>query len=84
MTQDPVILSLWLYQRHRLIIAVLPNHDLELHSSSLTLGRTRASSVLLSLNHDLVAILDIETLMGLVDADALYGIVDVGVLLVMG
>jgi hypothetical protein len=38
------------------------NHDLELGSSSFTLGRTRTSSVLHSLNHDLFAVDDIDTL----------------------
>ena len=47
-------------------------HDLELRSSSFTFGKatgrrasgngTRASSVLLSLNHDLVSVVDIDTL----------------------
>lgn len=38
------------------------HHHLELRSSSLTFGRTGASSVLLSLNHDLLAVLDINAL----------------------
>ena len=37
-------------------IFLLFNHDLELCSSSFTFGRTRASSILLSLNHDLFTI----------------------------
>lgn len=36
------------------------NHDLELRSSSFTLGRVRACSTLLSLNHDLFPTLNID------------------------
>ena len=38
------------------------NHDLELRSSSFPFGRAQASLALLSLNHDLAAVIDIETL----------------------
>jgi len=42
-------------------IFLLLNHDLELCSSSFTFGRTRASSILLSLNHDNFTILCIQS-----------------------
>ena len=46
-------------------VIILLYHDLELRSSSFTFGRTRTRSVLLSLNHDLLAILDVEAASGL-------------------
>jgi len=38
----------------------LLDHDPEILSSSFTFGRTRASSVLLSLHHDLASVVDID------------------------
>ena len=49
----------------------LLHHDLELCSSSFTFGRTRTSSVLHSLNHDLFAIDNVDTLRGILHLAAL-------------
>ena len=53
---------------------VLSNHDIELRSSSFMFGRTQASLVLLSLNHDLVTITDVKALARLGNALALQGV----------
>ena len=43
-------------------VVELLNHNLELRSSSFTFGRTRTSSVLHSLNHDLFTVDDVDAL----------------------
>ena len=50
---------------------------LELRSSSFPLGRTRASSVLLSLNHDLFTVHNVETLCGLSHAATLQVVINI-------
>ena len=46
------------------VLSKLTSSCLELRSSSFTFGRTRVSSVLRSLHHDLFTVLDIETWLG--------------------
>ncbi len=42
-------------------VSILSNHDVELRSKSFTFGKTWASSVLLSLNHDFSAWVDVDS-----------------------